>query len=100
MNQDQENLRTFTQASDLAEALECSVDKAFPGDNYAFGYFYREAWSFEGQDKPKGPEIWLNFQFDSETWKQTSRYILPSALTRKELEGWTKTIMNEAFSKR
>jgi hypothetical protein len=95
-----ESLRYFADAKELAGALETSVDRAFPGSNYAFGYFYREAWTFEGKDNPEGPQVWLNFQFDSENWKQTNSYILPNVLTKSELEGWTKTIMDEALNRR
>jgi hypothetical protein len=96
----QEKRHHFASASELAAALESQVDRAFPGGNYAFGYFYREAWNFQGEDRLEGCKVWLNFQFDSETWQQTSKYDLPSALTTSELIGWTKTFMNEAFSKR
>lgn len=93
-------LQVFHLANNLAYALEGQVDKAFPRENYAFGYFYREAWHFEGENTPEGYKIWLNFQFDSGDYRQTSSYILPSAMTQRELIGWTKTLMNEAFQQR
>lgn len=96
---DEEPLQHFASANALAAALESSVDRAFPGSNYSFGYLYREAWTFEGKDIPEGLEVWLNFQFDGD-FKQTSSYVLPNAFTKRELTGWTKTIMNEAFTKR
>jgi hypothetical protein len=95
-----EELQHFANANELAAALETSVDRTFPGCNYAFGYFYREAWTFEGRDEIEGLDVWLNFQFDSENWHKTQSYRLPHALTKNELIGWTRTIINEALSTR